>query len=99
MTIKSKAFSKEAIILGVFLAATFILQLMPKNPNPLIPDWPYSTLFDGGIGITILYYVTYKIPGQIRDLGERIERNLLGSLLESYSDFKEELRKRLTETE
>ena len=51
-----------------------------------------------------------KLEKQIKDLGEQMEdkintleknmeKNLLGSLLDSYSDFKEELRTRLTETE
>lgn len=98
-----KAVSKEAIIiwgLGAFLVVTFILQFV--NPYPGIPEWPYDKLYEGGIGatgITILYHITYKIPGHIRELGEKIEKNLLGSLKDTYTDFKEELRDRLTETE
>jgi len=107
--------------LGFFIAVTFILKTVHIYFNPLIPDLPYDTLSDGGVIVTILYYVIYKIPNQInnledklekqiRDLGEQMEdqintleknmeKNLLGSLLDSYSDFKEELRTRLTETE
>ena len=103
MTEKVKAISKETMItwgLGFFLVATFILQFV--NPFPGIPEWPFDKLYEGGIGvtgITILYHLTHKIPNQIRDLGENIEKNLLGSLRDSYSEFKEELRNRLTETE
>jgi len=105
MTTKLKAISKQTVIFLIisgFLAVTFILQLVPNNPNPFIPDWPYDTLFDGGIGglgIATLYHVIFGIPGKIRDLGEKMEKNLLGSLKDSYPAFKEELTKRLTKTE
>jgi len=99
---KLKSISKETIIiwgLGVFLVVTFILQIVHSTLNPIIPDLPYDIFFDGGLGITILYSVLHRLPNQIKDLEKKIDKNLLGSLLDTYPAFKEELRKRLTETE
>lgn len=99
---KLRASSKETIIiwsLGVFLVVTFILKLVQGNTIPGIPDLPYDTLYEGGMGFTLLYSVLHKIPNKIKDLGEKMEKNLLGSLRDTYPDFKEELRNRLTKTE
>ena len=80
--------------LGAFTVVTFILDWIFESMNPTILDLPFDKLRDGGLVASLLYGVFWHLPKKI----ESLEKKLLGSLLPKYSQFRGELRKRLTKT-
>lgn len=89
-------------ILGIYLVITFICRFIPRNPSP-IPILPYADLFEGGLGFGVLYQLMRMrvLESKMNSIDNRIksiELNLLGSLGDTYDEFKDTLQERLTKT-
>ena len=83
------------IVLAIFTLVTYICQFIPNTSNPsFLPNLPYEQLTQGGMILWFSYGIFRRLPKQIA----RLERNLLGSLKDTYDEFKDELQERLTKT-
>lgn len=83
------------IILAIFTLVTYICQFIPNTSNPsILPNLPYEQLTQGGMILWFSYGIFRRLPQQIAQL----ERKLLGSLKDTYDEFKDELQERLTKT-
>ncbi len=105
---KMDASTKFMIALGIFTVIMFVFQLIPHNSPPIgLPDWPYDVLSNGGL-VGVTFFGFFWLSRRIENLGDKIDvlsgkidnlsLSLLGSLKDTYSEFRDELRNRLTKT-